>query len=556
MSAAKNILGVAMAAVLLAWVPAAVSYAMIDGISGTGTSPAFNFAANEGRVITGDGNNLLIWGFADLDNPNNPIKGKVQYPGPTLIVNEGDTVTINLTNNLAEPVSMVFPGLDVVTSTAPVFTHGAKAKLSSIVPEAAPGGSRTYVFAASRPGTFYYQSGSNQAVQLRMGLFGAIIVRPTQTTSKAYGIADLNLQDPAASPTVPTVVAAKTFTKFAYNEADVPTTVTVGASTISNIGASTGYDREFLFLLSEMDPYFHIWMELGRDQTKHPVSFGDWIVNTSTQKQDFTTWKANYWFINGRNAPDDMGISFDPNLPNQPYAAMVFFHPGEMALTRFLNLGRDFHPLHTHGNHQRIVAEDGLLSTSAPDPLVQAGATGTAAVGADLSTEDFTLTMSAGNTFDSLFMWTGKGLGWDAYGHKPGTVNALAPYEYIGDHVTNAAPTTLGSQFTLYGRYDDNQFVPPLPDGTVNPALAQAAPTNFSPDPLVFTFGQWFSGSPYLGSSEPLPPAEVSLNVGGVSYYFMWHSHAEREIINFNTFPGGMLSMAGIIPWSITLPAE
>ncbi|HLO24829.1 MAG TPA: multicopper oxidase domain-containing protein, partial [Geobacteraceae bacterium] len=504
MSAAKKILGFAMAVVLLAWVPATVSFAMIDGISGTGTTPVFNFATGEGRVITGDGNNLPIWGFADLDNANNPIKGTVQYPGPTLIVNEGDTVTINLTNNLAEPVSMVFPGLDVLTSTAPVFTRGAKGKLSSIVPEAAPGGSQTYVFTASRPGTFYYQSGSNQAVQLRMGLFGAIIVRPTQTTSKSYPIADLNLQDPAAPPAVPTVAAAKTFTKFAYNEANVPLTVTVGATTISNIGASTGYDREFLFLLSEMDPYFHIWMDVGRDKTKFPVSFGDWIVNTETQKQDFTNWKANYWFINGRNAPDDMGTTFDPNLPNQPYGAMVFFHPGEMALTRFLNLGRDFHPLHTHGNHQRIVAEDGLLMTSAPDPLIQTGPTGTAAIGADLSTEEFTLTMSAGNTFDGLFMWTGKGLGWDAYGHTPGTANALAPYEYIADHVTNVP---LGTPDLAYGRYANNQFVPPLADGTVNPALAQAAPTLFSPDQLVFTFGQWFSGSQYLGSSQPLPPA-------------------------------------------------
>ena len=255
---------------------------------------------------------------------------------------------------------------------------------------------------------------------------------------------------------------------------------------------------------------------------------------------------ANYWFINGRNAPDDMGLDFDPNLPNQPYTAMVFFHPGEMALTRFLNLGRDFHPLHTHGNHQRIVAEDGLLMSSALNPLDQ---TQTSVTGADLSTEEFTLTMAPGNTFDGLFNWTGKGLGWDAYGHKPG--DPLAPYEYIADHVTNVPP---GVADPLYGRYANNQFVLPLPSGV--PAPPQAAPVLFSPDPLNFTFGQWFSGSPYLGSSEPLPPAEVSLNVGGVSYYFMWHSHAEREITNFNIFPGGMLTMAGIIPWSITLPAE
>ncbi|HJV64288.1 MAG TPA: multicopper oxidase domain-containing protein [Geomonas sp.] len=549
MSAATKIVGIALAGVLLAWLPAAVSLAMIDGLTGSSSTPVFNLAAGEGRVITGDGNNLPVWGFADLDNPNNPIQGKVQYPGPTLIVNEGDTVTINLTNNLSEPVSLVFPGLDVASSTAPVFARGSKALLSSIAPEAAPGGSQRYVFTASRPGTFYYQSGSNQAVQLRMGLFGAIVVRPTQTTSKSYPVADLNLQDPAAPPSVPTPLANKTFSKFAYNEAGVPATVPVGATTISNLAASTGYDREFLFLLSEMDPNFQTWMDLGRDRSRHPANFGDWIVNNSSQKQDFTTWKANYWFINGRSAPDDMGTSFDPNLPNQPYAGMVAFHPGEMALTRFLNLGRDFHPLHTHGNHQRIVAEDGLLMTSAGNALDQ---TQTSAVGADLSTEEFTLTMSAGNTFDSLFWWTGKGLGWDGYGHKPG--DPLAPYEYIGDHVVASAAPMVPEP--VYGKYPTNQYVPPAPNAAADTTLAQALPILFSPDQLVFTFGQWFSGSPYLGSNEPLPPADVSLNLGGVSYYFMWHSHAEREIVNFNTFPGGMLSMAGVIPWSVALPAE
>jgi hypothetical protein len=29
----------------------------------------------------------------------------------------------------------------------------------------------------------------------------------------------------------------------------------------------------------------------------------------------------------------------------------------------------------------------------------------------------------------------------------------------------------------------------------------------------------------------------------------MFHSHAELEITNNNTFPGGMLTMMGIIPW-------
>jgi len=37
----------------------------------------------------------------------------------------------------------------------------------------------TYSFVATHPGTFVYESGTNPDVQVPMGLFGALIVRPT-----------------------------------------------------------------------------------------------------------------------------------------------------------------------------------------------------------------------------------------------------------------------------------------------------------------------------------------------------------------------------------------
>ena len=549
MMSIRTMFGVTFTLVLCVFPYLRDASAKIDGHTGVSPTPVYHLTAKEGHISTGEGNSLLFWGFADDDgqDSSSSLKGQVQYPGPTLIVAEGDTVTISLTNQLSEPVSLVFPGLDVQTPVTPVFQNGMIDRLTSIAPEAPAGGTQTYTFIASRPGTFYYQSGSNQAVQIRMGLFGCIIVRPKQTTTKTYhNVFPLHQ------------TTDKTFTKFAYNEASVPDTVTppVGPA-ISNIGASTGYDREFLFFLSEMDPDFHFWMEQYRDRTKTPVSFGDWKDPSKTiysaidpagkTAKTFLNWKANYWFINGRNAPDIMGEAYDPNLPSQPYNSLVLFHPGEMALTRFVNMGRDFHPLHTHGNHQRIVAEDGLITSSAANPLDQ---TLTSVTGADLSTEEFTLTMAPGNSFDSIFNWTGKGLGWDAYGHKPG--DALAPFEYIPDHVTN--PTGAPNDPTMSRIASTNQFRPPKADGSLPPA--QAGPTLFSPDQLTFTFGQWFSGSPYLGSSEPLPPGDVSFNYGGSSYYFMWHSHAEREITSNNIFPGGMLNMAGIVPWNVTLPSE
>ena len=78
---------------------------VVDGVNG----PAFTLAARTGYISTPDGNSVLIWGLAEGASP-------VQYPGPTLIVNQGDAVTVDLSNQLSVPVSLVFPGQAVTAS--------------------------------------------------------------------------------------------------------------------------------------------------------------------------------------------------------------------------------------------------------------------------------------------------------------------------------------------------------------------------------------------------------------------------------------------------------
>jgi hypothetical protein len=56
------------------------------------------------------------------------------------------------------------------------------------------------------------------------------------------------------------------------------------------------------------------------------------------------------------------------------------------------------------------------------------------------------------------------------------------------------------------------------------------------------TFGQFYSGSPFLGALGSLPPGEGGFNPNG-GFLFMWHSHSEKEIVNNDIFPGGMLTM-------------
>ena len=111
-----------------------------------------------------------IWGFSATN-----AAGSASLPGPTLIVNQGDTVTINLTNiDIPEGVSMNFQGQNI----APDLSSGVSA-----------GGSKSYTFTASHPGTFLYEAGlaPGKQHQTAMGMYGALIVKPADGT--AYGTA-------------------------------------------------------------------------------------------------------------------------------------------------------------------------------------------------------------------------------------------------------------------------------------------------------------------------------------------------------------------------------
>jgi hypothetical protein len=90
-----------------------------------------------------------------------------------LIVNQGDAVTVNLTNvNIPEGVSLNFKG----QSLAPDLSAGVSA-----------GSGTSYSFTASKPGTFLYQAGVGlgKQHQVAMGMYGALVVKPTDGT--AYG---------------------------------------------------------------------------------------------------------------------------------------------------------------------------------------------------------------------------------------------------------------------------------------------------------------------------------------------------------------------------------
>ena len=110
-----------------------------------------------------------------------------------MVVTEGATVTINLTNNLptaAGNTSILFPGFQLTSTCA----NSATNPQGLLACEAAPGATVTYTFTATAPGTHPYYSGTQGDLQIEMGLYGAVIVLPaTPPASCANGTTITNL---------------------------------------------------------------------------------------------------------------------------------------------------------------------------------------------------------------------------------------------------------------------------------------------------------------------------------------------------------------------------
>ncbi len=132
---------------------------------------SINLCAKAGMVTMPGAVSVPIWGFGTPTTPGDCATATAGLPGPVLSVTEGDTVTINVTNALPAGHTLAFeiPGVDF--NTGPT--------------DAAVGATVTRTFTASRPGTYLYQSGGNAGRQAAMGLYGALIVRPT-TANQAY----------------------------------------------------------------------------------------------------------------------------------------------------------------------------------------------------------------------------------------------------------------------------------------------------------------------------------------------------------------------------------
>jgi Multicopper oxidase len=441
---------------------------------------SFVLTATTGYISTPDGNSIFMWGYA---NGN----GAFQYPGPILCVNEADNVTITLKNALPVASSLVFPGLARVKVDGQLMSLNVATPDNSFSKPAASGAAVTYTFAAANPGTYLYESGTNPELQTRMGLVGALIVRPTQLPSQfnAY------VQDTTNT------VANPCATDPILSNPDVKSRILTGELGVGfvydNCSSAFNAATEFMHLLSEVDPHMHHAIELATCMPISAASGGPACTPAADPTYDMTRYLPRYFMINGRSFPDTITPNNSSSIPTQPYGALVHVLPHSTAVTaghsaahpddfnplpatvRFLNGGPVNYPFHPHSNHDQSIGVDGRMLIND--------------LGTSTSIDRFGYVVAPGQTSEALFSWT------DAQKWDPAT----------------------------------------NPIGVAEPGAQNRAD------------GPYWSGSPYLGQMLPLLNGITQWNQCGEYYHFA-HSHDLVHVTNYGSPGGGMLTLIRVDP--------
>jgi len=240
-----------------------------------------HITGSDGFTTMADGKTVYGFGFNDvtgvpLDQVMEVGKLAANGPAPTIVVDEGDELYLNLTN-----VPMIIrPDLfDAHT----VHYHGFPNASSYFdgMPDASiavhAGATFTYFMLNNLPGTYMYHCHAEATEHMQMGMLGSLYVRPRQNKTGAGGGVPQARLGGNADPSAPL--------GYAYNDGD----------------GSTAYDVEVPIQIGSLDSEF-------RDASQ------------DVQPLPFEAMFDNYPLLNGRGYPDTINPGSLALNVNQPVA--------------------------------------------------------------------------------------------------------------------------------------------------------------------------------------------------------------------------------------------
>ena len=200
-------------------------------------------------------------------------------------------------------------------------------------------------------------------------------------------------------------------------------------------------------------------------------------------------YRAHYFLINGRTFPDNISPNGAAWLPSQPYGAMAHVLPYEVKTDTVHDAAANPLPALIHYLSVGVEPYPMHPHSNHEKVIIQDGAPMKDGA-VDLSAEHFAAVINPGATADATFIWTN-----------------------VEDY-----SDTSGSRVPV-----------PVHNG------------------LNLTEGEYWNGTPYLGTQFQLNPGINSVNECG-EYYHVVHSHNLPQATNYGATFGGMLSLIRVDP--------
>jgi Multicopper oxidase len=200
-------------------------------------------------------------------------------------------------------------------------------------------------------------------------------------------------------------------------------------------------------------------------------------------------YRAHYFLINGRTFPDNISPNGAAWLPSQPFGAMAHVLPYEVKTDATHDAAANPLPALIHYLSVGVESYPMHPHSNHEKVIIQDG-TPMKDGAVDLSAEHFAAVINPGATADATFIWT---------------------------NVEDYSDTT-GSRVPV-----------PVPNG------------------LNLTEGEYWNGTPYLGTQFQLNPGINGVNECG-EYYHVVHSHNLPQATNYGATFGGMLSLIRVDP--------
>jgi len=283
-----------------------------------------HLTSGDGYITMADGRVMYMFGFADatgVDPADVMVWGILRgaYPGPIIVVDEGDEFYLSLSNvgmlvrpDLFDPHTVHWHGFPQASS---VFDGLPESGLSINM-----GATLTYYYNVQDPGTYMYHCHVEATEHMQMGMLANLYVRPAQNKL------------PAGTP-LGTTHVHQTGDTYVYNDGD----------------GSTYYDVEFPIQMSSFDGAFH-------------------DASEGVQPLPFALMRDDYAMLNGRGYPDTV---FAGTLPppaengskeSQFEDALITASPGQRVLLRISNISiTRYFTLQSLGVPMTVVGRDARL---------------------------------------------------------------------------------------------------------------------------------------------------------------------------------------------------